>query len=308
MSAHKDLLSLLDLHTEEINNILFLGKQMKDNRHNRTGNELLRAKTGVLLFEKPSLRTRITFETAINELGGHTINLSSQMVRLGERESVKDVALNLNRWVHLAVIRTFSHSTLVTLSQHCNIPVINALTDSYHPCQALAFGLTLREHIDHESNMHVVFVGDGNNVCASIMVLCAKLGYHFTQVAPRSYMLDNELLATAREIGSHTGANIATSHDPYDAVSSAQVIYTDVWTSMGQEKEVNARKQAFGNFQVNGRLLDAAPDDVLVSHCLPAHREEEITSDVLDSSHCIAFDEAENRLHVQKAIISYIFS
>lgn len=308
MQPYRDFLSLRGLSAEEINGILLLSEKIKRNRYQYTGNQLLAKKTGVLLFEKPSLRTRITFETAINELGGHAINLSSQMVRLGEREAVKDVALNLNRWVHLAVIRTFSHTTLETLATYSTIPIINALTDSYHPCQALAFGLTLREHIDNQTDIHVVFVGDGNNVCASIMLLCAQLGYHFTQVAPSSYFIDAQLQKDAKEIAATRGADIRFTENIGDAVRTAHVIYTDVWASMGQEDEAQNRKNDFRHFQVNTSILADAPQEVLVSHCLPAHREEEITSEVLDSPRCIAFDEAENRLHVQKAVISYIFS
>jgi ornithine carbamoyltransferase len=264
-------------------------------------------KTGVLIFEKPSLRTRITFETAINELGGYSINLDAQMVRMGERESVEDVARNLERWVHLIVARTYSHRTLLQLRDHCSAPVINALSDVEHPCQALAFGLTLQERFGDEP-AHVVFVGDGNNVCNAIMILCAKLGYPFTLACPSGYEPPVSLIASCREIARQGGADVTILSDPAAALVDASVVYTDVWVSMGQEREAEERKRRFSPFQVNASLLAKASRELLVSHCLPAHRGEEITSEVLDSPRSIALDEAENRLHVQKAVITHLFT
>jgi ornithine carbamoyltransferase len=208
----------------------------------------------------------------------------------------------------LIVARTYSHATVEQLARYSSIPVINALTDTHHPCQALAFAMTLQERFGSAEKMSVVFVGDSNNVCNSIMVLCAKLGHHFTVACPRGYEPAPALWKTVAAIAKKSGARLSVSHDPAAAVATASAIYTDVWTSMGQEKESEKRKKAFASFQVNKKLLKSAPADAVVSHCLPAHRGEEITNDVLDSGQSVAFDEAENRLHVQKAVIDHLFS
>jgi ornithine carbamoyltransferase len=230
------------------------------------------------------------------------------MVQLGRREAIEDVARNLERWVHLIVARTYAHETIVRLADNCRIPVINALDDRFHPCQALAFALSLSERRPGILKPHVVFIGDGNNVCLSIMIIASLLGWRFTTVCPDGYEPLSDITAQCRDLAKRTGAMIGIQRDPIAAVVDATVIYTDVWASMGQEHEAEHRKKVFAHLQVNSRLLARAPADVLVSHCLPAHRGEEITSDVLDSKHAIAFDEAENRLHVQKAIIAYLFS
>jgi ornithine carbamoyltransferase len=307
MKKRKDLISLMEFSADEIRGILAKAREFKKTRLLRE-EKIFSNKTGVLIFEKPSLRTRITFETAIHELGGHAITLTSDMVGIGKRESAEDVARNLERWVHLIVARTYSHKTVVQLARFSSIPVVNALTDTFHPCQALAFAMTLEERRGAEGRKKVVFVGDSNNVCNSIMVLCAKLGWDFTVACPAGYEPDAELYKKAMEFSGISGARLEVQRDPAAAVNGATVIYTDVWASMGQEKEQERRAKDFAAFQVNGALLAAAPADTLVSHCLPAHRGEEITSDVLDSKHSCAFDEAENRLHVQKAVIVDLFS
>ena len=306
-SAKKDLLSLMEFSSEEIRSIITNAKRVKQNRYSRESTTF-RDRTGVMIFEKPSLRTRITFETAINELGGHPINLASDMIGMGKRETVADVARNLERWVHLIIARTFSHETVVQLAKYSSIPVINALTDTFHPCQALAFALTVSERIDFEEKLKVVFIGDSNNVCNSIMALCAKLGYDFTVVCPEKYVPQPEILENCREAGQVSGGTIQITPDIFSAVKDASVLYTDVWTSMGQETESETRRRDFAPYQLNREVLSHAPSDVLVSHCLPAHRGEEITSEVLDSDNSIAFDEAENRLHAQKAVILHLFS
>jgi len=304
-SAKKDLLTLLEYTPDEIRQVIFSAEELKKNRLS-SDPLVFRNKTGVMIFEKPSLRTRITFETAINELGGHPINLNSE-IGMGKRESVEDVARNLERWVHLIIARTFNQQTVEKLAAYSKIPVINALTDSFHPCQALAFALTLKEHVN-EKKAKIVFIGDSNNVCNSIMILSAKLGYDFTVVCPERYEPRKELFAKCQEIARASGSELNVSHDPFGSVKNATAIYTDVWTSMGQEREEERRRNDFSPFQVNSRVLSHAPAGVLVSHCLPAHRGEEITSEILDSQNSIAFDEAENRLHVQKAIIVHLFS
>ncbi|MBN2037875.1 MAG: ornithine carbamoyltransferase [Chitinispirillaceae bacterium] len=307
MKKPKDILSLAEFSSDEIRSMLALAHEFKKNRlSNESG--IFANKTGVLIFEKPSLRTRITFETALHELGGHALTLTSDMVGLGKRESVEDVARNLHRWVHLIVARTFSHDTVVQLAKYSSIPVINALTDTYHPCQALAFAMTVEEHHPSGQKIKVVFVGDSNNVCNSIMMICAKLGYDFTVACPKGYEPKPALLAKTGDLARENGCAVSVSNDPFAAVDGAAAVYTDVWTSMGQEHEQERRKKDFAAFQVNAALLSHAPAEVLVSHCLPAHRGEEITSEVLDSPRSIAFDEAENRLHVQKAAIVHLFS
>jgi ornithine carbamoyltransferase len=305
-TAKKDLIQLLDFTPDEIQDLLRLAGELKANRLTHKSDPVLAGRTGVLIFEKPSLRTRITFETAIHELGGHAINLASDMVQMGKRESVEDVARNLERWVHLIVARTYRHETIEQLSRHSSIPVINALTDRFHPCQALAFALTVKQRMPTDAPCTVVFVGDGNNVSASVMTICAKLGYSFVQACPEGYEPPQELVEACRPIAEANGATISVSHDLKKSVAAAQVVYTDVWTSMGQENESDIRRRDFEAFQVNAELMRHAPD-ALVSHCLPAHRGEEITSDVLDSPNSMAFDEAENRLHVQKAAIVHQF-
>jgi len=307
-NGKKDLLSLLKLTPDEIQEILSTAQQVKRERSVPQHEGILSNKSGVMIFEKPSLRTRITFETAIYELGGHPINLHGDAIGMGKRESVADIARNLERWVHLIIARTFSHDTVEQLAQHSSIPVINALTDKFHPCQALAFGMTLHEHIGNPKGVHVVFIGDGNNVCNSIMILCAKLGYSFSVVCPPAYKPNQTVFAECRELAKSTGCVISVTHNIFDAVKTATVLYTDVWTSMGQEAETERRKKDFSPYQVNSAVVSHAPADVLISHCLPAHREEEITSEILDSDRSIAFDEAENRLHVQKAVIVHLLS
>jgi ornithine carbamoyltransferase len=306
-SKKKDLISLLEFSTEEIQNILSIARQVKKERL-KTDTTIFKNKSGVMIFEKPSLRTRITFETAINELGGHPINLSADAIGMGKRESVADIARNLERWVHLIIARTYSHATVEKLASFSSIPVVNALTDQFHPCQALAFAQTMLEKTADQKKVKTVFVGDGNNVCNSIMVLSAKLGFNFTVVCPKEYAPPGKLVEECRGIGRNNGSEISVTQDIFTAVNDATFLYTDVWTSMGQENETERRRKDFERFQINQHVISHAPPEVFVSHCLPAHRGEEITSDVLDSDRSVAFDEAENRLHVQKAVIVHLFS
>jgi len=303
----KNVVTLLDYTTEEISKIIHDAKILKRNRLT-TENKILRNKTGVLIFEKPSLRTHISFDTALYELGGHPIVLSSNMVQMGKRESVRDVAKNLERLVHLIIARTHRHQTIEELALHSSIPVINALSDKFHPCQAMAFAMTLSEHIGDTKDVNVVFIGDGNNVCNSLMVVCAQLGYNFTAASPEGYEPDRSITETCSAVAKTNNGSITVTNDPYARLGNATVIYTDVWASMGQETEAEHRKMHFAGYQVNMDMINKAPSGVLVSHCLPAHRGEEITSDVLDSEHSIALDEAENRLHIQKSIIVHLFS
>jgi ornithine carbamoyltransferase len=307
MADSQNLVCLLDYSSEEIESLIEQAQKLKKNRL-KSDPQIMKSRTGVLIFEKPSLRTNVTFETAIHELGGYSINLPPGMVQMGQRESVEDVAHNLERWVHVLVVRTYSHDTLVRLAQSSSIPVINALTDSFHPCQALACALTLKERLPDTKKLKVAFIGDGNNVSASIMIVCARLGYDFVLACPTGYELPSGLTATCSDIASARGCSVSIVHEPRAAVADASLLYTDVWASMGQENEKEKRAKDFASFQINGDLLAHAPAHALVSHCLPAHRGEEITGDVLDSDRSCAFDEAENRLHVQKAVIVHLFS
>lgn len=263
----------------------------------------LEGKTIVLIFDKPSLRTRVTFEVAMCQFGGKSIYMPGQDISLGKRESVADGARNLSRWVDGIVMRTFGHDIIVELARHATVPVINALTDLTHPCQALACMLTLKEHLADTKGKTLVFVGDGNNVAHSLMLACPYAGMNFTICCPEGYDPEPSIVAAAKKSADEQGTVWRLERDPKRAVRDAALIYTDVWASMGQESETESRARAFAGLQVNAGLMAAAPSSCLVSHCLPAHRGEEIASDVLDSAASIAFDEAENRLHIQKAVI-----
>jgi len=256
-----------------------------------------------MIFEKPSLRTRVTFEAGMTQLGGHAIYLTPTDILLGQRETVQDAARNLERWVDGIVARTFSHQTVERLASYSRIPVINGLTDTHHPVQILCDLFTLWEKRGRVQGLRVVFVGDGNNVCASWLQGAAKMGLHFTLACPKGYGPDAGLLARAEEQARASGATLAVVHDPAAAARGADVLYTDVWTSMGQEEERARRLKDFQGFQVDDALVRLAAPDALVMHCLPAHRGEEITDEVIEGPHSIVFDEAENRLHLQKAIL-----
>ncbi|MCD6308828.1 MAG: ornithine carbamoyltransferase [Candidatus Latescibacteria bacterium] len=263
----------------------------------------LQGKTAVLIFDKPSLRTRVTFEVAMCQFGGKSIYMPGQDVQLGVRESVADGARNLSRWVDGIVMRTFGHGTIEELAANAAVPVVNALTDLSHPCQALACILTLREHVGDVTGKTLVFVGDGNNVAHSLMLLCPLAGMDFVMCCPEGYEPDESIVELTLDSADRYGTSYRLTHDYADAVERADLVYTDVWASMGQEEEADSRTEIFRPFQVNASLMERAPDACLVSHCLPAHRGEEISSDVLDGPRSIAFDEAENRLHVQKAVL-----
>ncbi|MFM7143635.1 MAG: ornithine carbamoyltransferase [Alphaproteobacteria bacterium] len=295
---NKDLLSLADLSREEILAICDDAARLKAELRSGLGARPLVGRTLAMIFEKPSLRTRVTFETGVKQLGGASVYLD---IRLGERETVADIARNLSRWVDLIVARTFSHRTLVELAHHATIPVINGLSDLSHPCQVLADLLTLREHRGADlSRLEVAFVGDGNNVVNSWLEAAGRVGFGFRLGCPRGYEPDASILAVAQE---RNPGRVVVVHDPAEAVRGADAVYTDVWTSMGQEAETERRRRDFAGFQVNAALLSHAKADALVMHCLPAHRGEEITADVLEGPRSVVFDEAENRLHAQKAVM-----
>ncbi len=287
----------LDLSTPELHALLNLAAEVK--RAPRDFRRHLESRSAALLFEKPSLRTRLTFELAVQQLGGSVVTVEGP---IGHREPLQDVARNLGRWVDVIVARTFAQSTVDGLSQWSRIPVVNALSDLYHPCQALADMQTLAEHFGSFENHTLAFVGDGNNVAHSLMLCAARLGLNFRIATPRGYAPNPEIVAQAEAFAAASGSEIFVSHDPIEAVMGANAIYTDVWASMGQESEAAERRRIFRPYQVNDDLFSHAPD-ALFMHCLPAKRGEEVTDEVMESPRSIAFDQAENRLHAQKALL-----
>ena len=297
----KDLLSIQDLTGEDFRYLIETAVEIK--KDIRKYYDKLQGRTVVLIFDKPSLRTRITFEVAMRQLGGSSLYMRGEEISLGVRETVSDAARNLSRWVDGIIMRTFGHDIVTELAKTASIPVINALTDLEHPCQALACFLTLTEHVGDLKGKKVVFAGDGNNVAHSLMLLAPLAGIDFVMCCPAGYEPDKRIEKNALRSASEMGTKYIVEHDPLSAVKGADLIYTDVWASMGQEDEAQERAIHFRKYQVNADLMKAAGDGCLVTHCLPAHRGEEITSDVLDSDRSIAFDEAENRLHIQKAIL-----
>jgi len=296
----KDLLSVVDLGRDDVEQLIEQALVMK-----QAGMRcLLPWRSVALLFEKPSLRTRVSFDLAVTQLGGHCLYLSPQEVGLGQREPVADVARVLSRYVDCIVARVFSHETLMSLAHWATVSVINALSDQEHPCQALADFLTIREQKGRLAHVRLAFVGDGNNVARSLALLSGMMGVDFAIASPDGFALDEDTLRKARELAASNGCVVQATSDPIEAVRGADVVYTDTWTSMGQEKEAPMRREAFAAFQVNDSLLAHAKRDVIFMHCLPAHHGEEVTSDVLNGPSSVVFDQAENRLHVQKAVLA----
>ncbi len=297
----KDFLSIKDFSPSEIQYLLTLGRQVK--AHPTTYSEALKRKTLAMIFEKPSLRTRVSFDVGIQQLGGFSIYLSPAEINLGKRESVNDVAKNLERMVQGIMIRTFAHEIVEQMAECANIPVINGLTDYSHPCQALADYMTMWEAKGGLEGLKVAFVGDGNNVAHSLMFAGAQLGCHVWVATPKGYEPKPDAIRWASERGRETGGTCTITNDPREAVLAADVVYTDAWASMGQESEKDKRKVVFGPYQVNKDLFRHAQSDAIFLHCLPAHRGDEVTSDVIDSPRSLVFQQAENRLHAQKAIM-----
>ena len=261
----------------------------------------------VMIFEKPSLRTRVTFETGIASMGGSSTFLDHTTAKLSEREPVRDIAKNLERWVQGIVARVFAQETLEELAANANVPVVNALSDKFHPCQALADYFTLEEKFGALKGLKIAYVGDGNNVCNSLIFLAARLGVNLRIATPLSYAPAQDVLADAKRVAKETRAKIELFTSPAEAVDGAQAVYTDSWTSMGFEAEGNVRNTVFAPYQVNAELMALAAPDALFLHCLPAHRESEVTSEVLDSAQSVVLDQSENRMYVQKAILHTLF-
>ena len=302
----KDFLSILDVRPDEFDRILDLSASMKrDRAAGRIGSQALAGKHVALLFEKPSLRTRSTFVIAVRELGGEVIEPPAD-VAFGSRETVEDVARNLERWVSGAVVRTFAQNRLERFAAVASrLRVVNALTDEEHPCQALADVLTLGEHLGSLPGRTVTFVGDGNNVAVSLAHACAMAGVHLRVASPRGFELPASAVSAAAEVSRH-GATLVLTDDPVDAARDADAIYTDTWASMGQEDQAETRERAFQEYQVNEALMAQARPGALFMHCLPAHRGQEVTDAVIDSPRSVVFDQAENRLHVQKALLALL--
>jgi ornithine carbamoyltransferase len=308
----KHVRTVLDLTNDEIAEVYDLATHTKALIRRGICTNAFAGRTLGMIFEKPSMRTRMSFQTAMTQCGGQAIDIRGPEIGLGKRESVQDVAAVMSRYVDAIMIRTFAHRNVNLLARHSRVPVINGLSDYAHPCQALADLFTVGEvlaacrgvHSTHPvDDAHLVFVGDGNNVARSLAMLCAKLGLRFTLSAPEGHEFDDRFLAQAGKLG---GPKPASVGDPAAAVADADVIYTDVWASMGQEDEAAERRERFRPYQVNETLLAAAPKDAVVMHCLPAHRGDEITDGVMDGPACIAVDQAENRLHVQKGLLLYL--
>jgi ornithine carbamoyltransferase len=300
----RDLLSVADLSADEVGRVFetataLKGEYRASRRHVAPP---LTGRTLAMLFQKPSLRTRVTFEAGMAQLGGHAIYLTHDVV-LGQRESVRDVARNLDRFVDAIVVRTGPHEVAVELAAQAEIPVINGLTLREHPCQALADVFTMRERFGRLEGLVVAFVGDGNNVYHSLALLGAALGMEVRLAHPEGYAPNDRIVARAMALAAASGGRLTFGHDPVEAVRGAAIVYTDAWTSMGQEAETEERRDAFAGFRVDDALLDAAGPDAMAMHCLPAHRGEEITSEVMDGPRSLIWEESENRLHVQKALL-----
>ncbi len=301
LSLKGDLLTGVEWSASQVQDFLRLAADVKTHPDRYRGT--LDGKSLVLIFEKPSLRTRVTFEVAIAQLGGYSTFLDHTASRLGQREPVRDIARNLERWVQGIVARVFAQKTLDDLAKNATVPVINALSDKYHPCQALADFFTLEERFGGLRGLKFTYVGDGNNMCHSLLMAGAQTGAHMRVATPEGYEPDGAIVSHAKRIAELTGGAVEILTSPLDAVRGAQAVYTDVWASMGQEAEAATREAAFAPYQVNESLFSLAAPDAVFLHCLPAHRGLEVTDAVMDSPRSVVYDQAENRLHVQKAIL-----
>jgi len=302
----KDFIAIADYSPLDLQNMLDLAVKLKAEWRAGGNSPLLRGKVLGMIFQKPSLRTRVSFDMAMRHLGGDALYLSPAEIGLGKRESTADIARVLGGYVDAIMARVFEHAHILELAKWSNVPVINGLSDYNHPCQAMADALTIYEKFGRLQSVNVSFVGDGNNVALSLMYICAKLGANFIIASPEGYELKPLLVDTAKMIAAQSGSKIIQTQDPHEAVKNADVIYTDTWTSMGQEEEARQREKVFPPYQVNQKLVSEASPNVIVMHCLPAHRGQEITDEVADGPHSMLFPQAHNRLHAQKAILVYL--
>jgi ornithine carbamoyltransferase len=300
-------LAISDLSSGEVQDLLDLAIKLKKEYFQKGNPPYFKGKVLGMIFQKPSLRTRVSFDMAMRHCGGDALYLSPNELGLGKRESIADIARVLSGYLHAMMARTFDHDHVLQLAQWSEIPVVNGLSDYNHPCQGMADALTIQEKFGQAKGLNVAYVGDGNNVAVSLMHVCAKLGWNFTIGSPEDYDLNPKAIEIAQEIAEETGSKLTFGRDPHEAVRGAHVIYTDTWTSMGQEEEAAKREKVFPPYQVNSQLVSEADKDVIVMHCLPAHRNHELTDDVADGPHSVIFPQAHNRLHAQKAILARLF-
>lgn len=300
-------LAVSDLASSEVQDLLDLARKLKEEYFKKGNPPLFKGRVLGMIFQKPSLRTRVSFDMAMRHCGGDALYLSPSEIGLGKRESIADIARVLSGYVQALMARTFDHDHVLELSKWSDVPVINGLSDYNHPCQAMADALTIQERFGRSKGLRVTYVGDGNNVAVSLMHVCAKLGWDFTIANPEGYDITPKAVEIAREIAKGTGSKLTFLRNPHEAVHGTQVIYTDTWTSMGQEEETARREKVFPPYQVNEHLVNEADRDVIVMHCLPAHRNQELTDFVADGPHSVIFPQAHNRLHAQKAILARLF-
>ncbi len=300
-------LDIMDHSPEELQGILDLAVRLKQEYFSGGNASLFKGKVLGMIFQKPSLRTRVSFDMAMRHMGGDALYLSPNEIGLGKRESIADVSRVLSGYVQAIMARVFEHEHVLELAKWSSVPVVNGLSDFSHPCQAMADALTIQEKFGKSKGLNVAFVGDGNNVAVSLMHISAKLGWNFTIANPEGYAMNPQAVEMAEEIAVSSGSQLRFLSDPHEAVKKAQVIYTDTWTSMGQEEETAKREQVFPPYQVNAKLVSQADKDVIVMHCLPAHRNHELTDDVADGPHSVIFPQAHNRLHAQKAVLARLF-
>jgi ornithine carbamoyltransferase len=300
-------LAVSELTPAEVQDLLDLAVRLKKEYFDKGNQPLFKGKVLGMIFQKPSLRTRVSFDMAMRHMGGDALYLSPSEIGLGKRESIADIARVLSGYVQALMARVFEHQHVIELAKWSSIPVVNGLSDYNHPCQAMADALTVQEKFGKKKGLNVAYVGDGNNVAVSLMHVSTKLGWNFTIANPEDYGLKPNAIDIAKNIAKETGSKLTFVNDPHQAVRGAQVIYTDTWTSMGQEEETARREKIFPPYQVNAKLVGEADKDVIVMHCLPAHRNQELTDEVADGPHSVIFPQAHNRLHAQKAILARLF-
>ncbi len=303
----KDFLAVSDYTSQEIQELLDLAIALKKEYFASGNPPLFKGKVLAMIFQKPSLRTRVSFDMAMRHMGGDALYLSPAEIGLGKRESIADIARVMSGYVHAMMARVFDHAHVLELAKWSSIPVVNGLSDYNHPCQAMADAQTIQEEFGKAKGLNVAYVGDGNNVAVSLMHVSAKLGWNFTIASPEGYDIKPQAVEIARQIAAGTGSKLTFIRDPHEAVKGANVIYTDTWTSMGQEEETARREKVFPPYQVNAGLVGEADKNVIVMHCLPAHRNQELTDEVADGPHSRIFPQAHNRLHAQKAILARLF-
>jgi len=303
----KHFLDISDHSPDELQDMLDLAIRLKKEYFSKGNQPLFKGKVLGMIFQKPSLRTRVSFDMAMRHMGGDALYLSPSEIGLGKRESIADVSRVISGYVQAVMARVFEHVHVMELAKWSSVPVINGLSDYSHPCQAMADALTIEEKFGKANGLKVVYVGDGNNVAVSVMQISAKLGWNFTSSNPEGYDIPSVIIDECKEVAAGTGSKLSFQRDPHEAVRKAQVIYTDTWTSMGQEEEAAKRETVFPPYQVNAKLVSEADKNVIVMHCLPAHRNHEITDEVADGPHSVIFLQAHNRLHAQKAILARLF-